>query len=94
MFLLMGITGSVGGATAQYLLAQGRKVRALVRYREQAANWVDQGVELVNGDWDDATAVERALKGAKVHLSCCRLSGHTRLISEKQRTRLRTMSKR
>jgi len=63
MFLVMGITGRVGGATAQHLLAQGRKVRALVRNREKAANWADQGVELVDGDWNDAAAVERALEG-------------------------------
>ena len=63
MFLVMGITGRVGGATAQHLLAQGRKVRALVRNREKAANWADQGVELVDGDWNDAAAVERALGG-------------------------------
>ena len=63
MFLVMGITGRVGGATAQHLLAQGRKVRALVRNREKGANWADQGVELVDGDWNDAAAVERALEG-------------------------------
>ena len=63
MFLVMGITGRVGGATAQHLLAQGRKVRALVRNREKAANWAVQGVELVDGDWNDAAAVERALEG-------------------------------
>ena len=65
MFLVMGITGRVGGATAQHLLAQGRKVRALVRNREKAANWSDQGVELVDGDWNDAAAVERALEGVE-----------------------------
>ncbi|MDQ0621969.1 NmrA family NAD(P)-binding protein [Paraburkholderia graminis] len=65
MFLLMGITGRVGGATAQHLLAQGKKVRALVRNREKATNWADQGVELVDGDWNDAAAVERALEGVE-----------------------------
>jgi len=59
----MGITGKVGGATARHLLAQGRKVRALVRDRAKAASWTDQGVELVDGDWNDAPAIERALKG-------------------------------
>ena len=63
MFLVMGITGKVGGATARHLLAQGRKVRALVRDRAKAASWADQGVELVDGDWNDAAAIERALKG-------------------------------
>ena len=61
----MGITGNVGGATARHLLAQGKKARALVRDREheKAAIWTDQGVELVDGDWNDAAAIERAPKG-------------------------------
>ena len=63
MFLVMGITGKVGGATATHLLAQGKKVRALVRDRAKAASWTDQGVELVDGDWNDAAAIERALEG-------------------------------
>jgi uncharacterized protein YbjT (DUF2867 family) len=62
MFLVMGITGKVGGASARHLLAQGKTVRALVRDREKAAIWADQGVELVDGDWNDAVAIERALK--------------------------------
>ena len=63
MFLVMGVTGKVGGATARHLLAQGKKVRALVRDRAKAASWTDQGVELVDGDWNNAAAIERALKG-------------------------------
>lgn len=63
MFLVMGITGRVGGATARHLLAQGKKVRALVRDRAKAASWSAQGVELVDGDWNDAAAIERALDG-------------------------------
>jgi uncharacterized protein YbjT (DUF2867 family) len=63
MFLVMGITGKVGGATARHLLAQGNKVRALVRDRQKAAIWADQGVELVDGDWNDADALQQALDG-------------------------------
>lgn len=63
MFLVMGMTGKVGGATAAHLLAQGKKVRALVRDRAKAASWVEQGVELMDGDWNDASSIERALKG-------------------------------
>src|SRR5579862_6885864 len=65
MFLVMGITGKVGGATAEHLLAYGKNVRALVRNREKAANWAKQGVELVDGDWNDSAAIERALKGVE-----------------------------
>ena len=62
MFLVMGITGKVGGATAKHLLEQGKTVRALVRDRAKAASWADRGVELVDGDWDESAAIERALK--------------------------------
>lgn len=63
MFLVMGLTGKVGGATARHLLAHGQQVRALVRDRAKAASWTDQGVELVDGDWDDTATIERALEG-------------------------------
>jgi uncharacterized protein YbjT (DUF2867 family) len=65
MFLVMGITGKVGGATAEHLLAHGKKVRALVRNREKAANWANQGVDLVDGDWNDSAAIEQGLKGVE-----------------------------
>ena len=62
MFLVMGITGKVGGATARHLLAQGKQVRALVRDRGKAAKWADEGVQLVEGDWNDSAAIEMALR--------------------------------
>jgi uncharacterized protein YbjT (DUF2867 family) len=65
MFLVTGITGKVGGATAKHLLAHGKQVRALVRDREKAANWANQGVELVDGDWNDSAAIARALTGVE-----------------------------
>src|SRR6201986_1063044 len=55
----------VGGATARHLLEQGKQVRARVRNREKAARWADQGVELVEGDWNDATAIVATLKGVE-----------------------------
>jgi uncharacterized protein YbjT (DUF2867 family) len=65
MFLVMGITGKVGGATAEHLLAHGKDVRALVRNREKASSWANQGVELVDGDWSDSAAIQRALNGVE-----------------------------
>ena len=70
----MGITGKVGGATAEHLLVYGKDVRALVRNREKASSWANQGVELVDGDWNDPAAIERALKdveGAFVIVAFC-----------------------
>ena len=43
MFLVMGITGKVGGATAEHLLAQGKKyarLSAIARRRRAGRNWV------------------------------------------------------
>jgi len=65
MYLVMGITGKVGGATGRHLLKQGKQIRALVRNREKAAQWADQGVELVEGDWNEVTAIAAALKGVE-----------------------------
>ena len=65
MLLVMGITGKVGGATAEHLLAHGRAVRALVRNREKASVWANRGVELVDGNWNEPAAIERALKGVE-----------------------------
>ena len=65
MFLVMGITGKVGGATAAHLLAHGMEVRALVRDRAKTSSWANQGVELVDGDWNDSAAIKRALKGVE-----------------------------
>src|SRR5580693_208846 len=65
MHLVLGITGKVGGAAARHLLKQGKQIRALVRNREKAAKWADQGVELVEGDWNDVTAIAAALKGVE-----------------------------
>ena len=31
----------------------------------EAANWADQGVDLVDGDWNDSAAIEQALKGVE-----------------------------
>jgi uncharacterized protein YbjT (DUF2867 family) len=63
MILLTGITGNIGGATARALLAKGVRFRALVRDVGKAAPWAAQGVELVQGDLEDAEAVKRALAG-------------------------------
>lgn len=65
MFLVTGITGHVGGATARGLLAKGKQVRALVRDPQKAAAWASQGVELIQGDFDDAASLAQALHGVE-----------------------------
>jgi len=63
MFLVTGITGRVGASVAQHLLAEGKQVRAFVRDRAKASVWADQGVELFDGDLNDADSLARALQG-------------------------------
>ncbi len=69
MFLVTGITGNVGGSTARHLLAAGKQVRALVRNPEKAAAWKDQGVELVEGEWQDTAVLTEALQAWRAFTS-------------------------
>jgi len=65
MFLVSGLTGKVGGATARRLLETGHDVRALARDPAKAAGWIDQGVDVRQGDFDDAASVAAALEGVE-----------------------------
>jgi NAD(P)H dehydrogenase (quinone) len=64
MYAIMGITGRVGGAIAENLLAQGEKIRAIVRNAEKAAQWRDRGAEIAVADVDDVNALASAFEGA------------------------------
>ena len=65
MFTVMGITGNVGGAVAENLLAAGKKVRGVVRNPEKAQAWAGRGVELVQSAYDDAAGLAKAFAGAE-----------------------------
>ncbi|MEU7892801.1 NmrA/HSCARG family protein [Nonomuraea sp. NPDC049152] len=64
--LVTGATGKQGGATAHRLLADGWRVRALVRDPSAAgARQLEAaGAELVKGDMGDRAALEAAAEGA------------------------------
>jgi NAD(P)H dehydrogenase (quinone) len=64
MYAIMGITGQVGGAIADLLIASGEKVRAVVRNAAKASTWAARGAELAEADYDDAAALEHAFRGA------------------------------
>jgi NAD(P)H dehydrogenase (quinone) len=64
MYAIMGIPGQVGSAVADNLLAQGKKVRAIVRNPEKAASWKDRGAEIAVADYDDPNALASAFEGA------------------------------
>jgi len=62
-FLITGATGATGGAAAEQLLEQGRRVRAFVhRSDERAENLRKRGADIVVGDLLDFDSVRAALK--------------------------------
>src|ERR1700734_1958818 len=63
MYAVMGITGNVGGAVARTLLANGEKVRGIVRNLEKAAGGHKQGAELFKAGYDDVDALTAAFTG-------------------------------
>src|ERR1700728_3882785 len=63
MYAIMGITGRVGSAIAENLLAQGERIRAIVRSPEKAARWRDRGAEIAVADVDDPNALASAFAG-------------------------------
>ena len=60
MFAVTGVTGKVGGAVARSLLAQGHKVRAVVRDAEKGRSWSAQGCEIAIASVEDAAALAKA----------------------------------
>jgi len=64
--LVTGATGNQGGATARHLLADGWRVRALVRDETapSAVALAAAGAELVCGDLDDRASIGAAARGA------------------------------
>ena len=64
--LVTGATGRQGGAVIRRMLPKGWKLRALTRHPGNAAaqDLARQGIEVVQGDLEDPTSLERALRGA------------------------------
>jgi uncharacterized protein YbjT (DUF2867 family) len=60
MFTVTGITGQVGSAVAQTLLAAGKNVRGIVRDLQKAGAWQARGCELFVADLKDARALGAA----------------------------------
>ncbi|MCC6997461.1 MAG: NmrA family NAD(P)-binding protein [Deltaproteobacteria bacterium] len=65
MFTIAGVTGHVGGAAADRLLAKGQALRVIVRDAAKAEAWKKRGVEAVVGNLADAAFLESALTGAQ-----------------------------
>src|SRR5580700_4611382 len=62
MYAIMGITGRVGGAVAAALLAQGNRIRAIVRSPSKGSSWAERGAELAVADSLDTRALARAFR--------------------------------
>lgn len=65
MHAITGITGQIGGALAEALLAVGAEVRAVARDPAKAQHWVDRGCALAIADMTDVGALTRAFDGAE-----------------------------
>jgi uncharacterized protein YbjT (DUF2867 family) len=65
--LVIGATGSQGGAVLRHLREKGFTVRAFTRDPAKAAarTLVGPGIEVVRGDLDDRASVRRALDGVQ-----------------------------
>ncbi len=63
MILVTGATGNVGSAVVAELLAKGEPVRAFVRDADRATERLGKDVELSVGDFQDPSALARAVDG-------------------------------
>ncbi|MCP4537254.1 MAG: NAD-dependent epimerase/dehydratase family protein [Chloroflexi bacterium] len=70
--LVTGATGFIGGSLAHYLMAQGHRVRALVR--RDSPSLAEAGIELLQGDVTDPESAQVAMQGIEVvfHLAAVR----------------------
>ncbi len=68
--LVTGATGKVGSRLAKRLAQRGDHVRALVRDRARGADLLEGRVELVEGDLQDPSSLEAAVRGVDVVVHC------------------------
>lgn len=65
MYAITGITGQVGGAAGEALLAAGKPVRAVVRDAAKGSAWAAKGCEIALAALEDAAALTAAFRGAE-----------------------------
>lgn len=68
--LITGATGFIGGHLAQRMVRDGQAVRCLVRASSDTALLKALGVELVIGDLERASSLERAAAGCRFVFHC------------------------
>ena len=73
--LVTGATGFVGSHVAERLIADGNRVRTIVR-RSSDTKLIDQwGVEKIEGDLTAAAALRRAVEGVNLIVHCAAMVG-------------------
>ncbi len=65
MYVVTGVTGRTGAATAQALIEAGERVRVVVRDAAKGEGWARKGAEVAVADLADVPALSDALSGAK-----------------------------
>lgn len=65
MYAVAGVTGKTGQVVANTLLAQGLKVRVIVRTADKGEVWKKKGAEVAVADLKDAKALTAALTGTR-----------------------------
>ena len=65
MYAITGITGKVGGTLARTLLADGQRVRAVVRDARKGEELAALGCEVAIAAMEDASALTAAFRGTK-----------------------------
>jgi uncharacterized protein YbjT (DUF2867 family) len=77
LILVCGATGSQGGAVTRRLLDRGFRVRGLTRnpQKPEAQALAEQGAEVVQGDMEDRSSIDRVLEGAYGVFFCAELLG-------------------
>jgi NAD(P)H dehydrogenase (quinone) len=64
MYVVAGVTGHTGAATAEALLRRGHQVRVIVRDAARGEPWRQRGCQVAVADLGDPGALAAALKGA------------------------------
>ena len=71
LYLVTGGTGQQGGAVIKHLLKNKFKIRVLTRNSNQtrAASLSKQGIEIIEGDFDNIASIKKSLKGVNAVFS-------------------------
>jgi nucleoside-diphosphate-sugar epimerase len=87
--LLTGASGFIGGHFAGRLVAEGRRIRCLVRSTSDTSRLEPLGVELVQGDLTSARSLTHAVSGCRYVLHCAAMVSDWATVGEIRRVNVR-----